>query len=61
MTAANTTAIRADANAIPKFATLTRVSVRFFAVLLALGLLVYLVFRVGPQEVWKQLHAVGWV
>ena len=60
MTAENTTAIRADANAIPKFATLTRVSVRFFAVLLALGLLVYLVFRVGPQEVWNQLHAVGW-
>jgi Lysylphosphatidylglycerol synthase TM region len=35
-------------------------SLRFFAALLGLGLLSYLVFRTGPGIVWKQLQAVGW-
>ena len=35
-------------------------ALRFFAALLGLGLLGYLVFRSGPGAVWKQLQAVGW-
>jgi hypothetical protein len=35
-------------------------AVRFFAVLLGVALLGYLVFRSGPGTVWKQLEAVGW-
>lgn len=35
-------------------------SLRFFAALLGLSLLGYLVFRSGPGAVWKQLQAVGW-
>ncbi|MFZ1130660.1 MAG: lysylphosphatidylglycerol synthase domain-containing protein [Terriglobales bacterium] len=35
-------------------------SLRFFAAVLGLGLLGYLVFRTGPVAVWKQLQAVGW-
>ena len=45
---------------MPKFQSLTRIAVRFFAALLGLGLLVYLVFRAGPGVVWKQVHTVGW-
>ena len=40
---------------VPKFQSLTRISVRFFAALLGLGLLAYLVFRAGPGVVWKQV------
>jgi hypothetical protein len=39
---------------------LIQLSIRFFAALLGLGLLGYLVFRTGPGAVWKQLQAVGW-
>ena len=44
----------------PRFRSLIQLSLRFFAVLLGLGLLGYLVFRTGPGVVWKQLQAVGW-
>ena len=60
MTIANTTAIRADSSAVPKFDFLTRLSLRFFAVLLGFSLIGYLVFRTGPGDVWKQLQTVGW-
>jgi uncharacterized membrane protein YuzA (DUF378 family) len=43
-----------------KFQSLTRISLRFFATVLGLGLLGYLVFRSGPGVVWKQVQAVGW-
>ena len=39
---------------------LTRVSLRFFAGLVGIGLLGYLVFRTGPGVVWKQVQTVGW-
>ncbi len=45
---------------MPKFQSLTRIAVRFFAALLGFGLLGYLVFRTGPGVVWKQVQAVGW-
>jgi hypothetical protein len=44
----------------PRLQPLLQRSLRFFAALLGLGLLSYLVFRTGPGIVWKQLHAVGW-
>jgi Lysylphosphatidylglycerol synthase TM region len=44
----------------PRLKSLIRRSLRFFAVLLGVGLLAYLVFRSGPGAVWKQLQAVGW-
>ena len=44
----------------PKLQPLIQFSLRFFAALLGLGLLGYLVFRSGPGAVWKQLQAVGW-
>ena len=44
----------------PRFQSLIQTSFRFFAALLGLGLLGYLVFRTGPGVVWKQLQAVGW-
>ena len=44
----------------PRLQSLIRLSIRFFAALLGLGLLGYLVFRSGPGAVWKQLQAVGW-
>src|ERR1700756_3386270 len=47
-------------SAAPRLQSLIQFSVRFFAVLLGIGLLSYLVFRTGPGIVWKQLHAVGW-
>ncbi len=45
---------------MPKFQSLTRISLRFFTALLGLGLLGYMVFRTGPGAVWQQVHAVGW-
>ena len=60
VTSANITAIRRDTSAVPKFQFLTRLSLRFLAVLLGLGLLGYLVFRTGPGGVWEQVQAVGW-
>jgi Lysylphosphatidylglycerol synthase TM region len=45
---------------VSKFRFLIRISLRFFAALVGLGLLGYLVFRTGPGIVWKQLRAVGW-
>ena len=44
----------------PRLQSLIQLSLRFFAALLGLGLLGYLVFRSGPGVVWKQLQAVGW-
>ena len=44
----------------PKFRSLIQLSFRFFAALLGLGLLGYLVFRTGPEVVWKQVQVVGW-
>jgi hypothetical protein len=46
--------------AAPRLQSLIQISLRFFAALLGLGLLGYLVFRTGPGVVWKQLEAVGW-
>ena len=43
-----------------KFRFLIRISLRFFAALVGLGLLGYLVFRTGPGVVWKQVQVVGW-
>ena len=40
--------------------SLIRLTLRFFAALLGLSLMGYLVFRSGPGAVWKQLQAVGW-
>jgi hypothetical protein len=44
----------------PRLHSLLQLSLRFFAALVGLGLLGYLVFRTGPGVVWKQLQAVGW-
>ena len=44
----------------PRLQSLIQLSLRFFAALLGLGLLSYLVFRTGPEIVWNQLQAVGW-
>jgi len=43
-----------------KFQSPIRPFLRFFAALLGLGLLGYLVFRAGPELVWKQVQVVGW-
>lgn len=43
-----------------KFRLLIRISLRFFAAMVGLALLGYLVFRTGPGVVLKQLQAVGW-
>ena len=45
---------------MPKFQSITRIFLRFFAALVGLGLLSYLVFRTGPGVVWKQVQVVGW-
>ncbi len=45
---------------MPKLHLLARISVRFLAALLGLGLLGFLVFRSGPGLVWKELQTVGW-
>ena len=45
---------------MPKLRPIFRICVRFFAALLGLGLLGYLVFRTGPAVVWKQVQTVGW-
>ena len=44
----------------PRPQSLIQGSLRFFAALVGFGLLGYLVFRSGPEAVWKQLQAVGW-
>ena len=44
----------------PRLQSLIQLSLRFFAALLGLGLLSYLVFRTGPGAVWKELQTVGW-
>ena len=44
----------------PRLQSLIQHSLRFFAALLGLGLLSYLVSRTGPGIVWRQLQAVGW-
>jgi len=44
----------------PNLHSLSRISLRFFAALLGLVLLGYLVFRAGPGVVWKQVQVVGW-
>jgi len=44
----------------PRLQSLIQLSLRFFAALLGLGLLGFLVFRTGPGVVWKQLQTVGW-
>jgi lysylphosphatidylglycerol synthase-like protein len=54
-----TTLARKDGTA-PRLQSLIQLSLRFFATLLGLGLLGYLVFRTGPGVVWNQLQAVGW-
>lgn len=46
--------------AAPGLQSLIQFSLRFFAAMLGLGLLSYLVLRSGPGIVWKQLQAVGW-
>lgn len=43
-----------------KFRSLIRISLRFFAALLGLALLAYLVFVTGPGIIWKQFQTVGW-
>src|ERR1035438_7115669 len=48
------------AGAAPRLQSLIQLSLRFFAALLGLGLLSYLVLRAGPGIVRKQLQAVGW-
>jgi len=45
---------------VPKFQSLTRITLRFFAALLGVGLLGYLVFRTGPGVIWTQVQAIGW-
>jgi hypothetical protein len=60
MTSANTTAICGATSASHKFQFLTRLSLRFFAVLFGLSLMGYLMFRTGPGGVWKQVQTVGW-
>jgi len=45
---------------VPNFQSLIRMSLRFLAAVLGLGLLGYLVFRAGPEAVWKEVQAVGW-
>src|SRR5271165_2388952 len=44
----------------PRPQSLIQASLRFFVVLLGLGVMAFLVFRSGPEVVWKQLQAVGW-
>jgi hypothetical protein len=50
----------AGASRTLRFQSLIRLCLRFFVALLGLGLLGYLVFRIGPALVWKQVRAVGW-
>jgi glycosyltransferase 2 family protein len=47
-------------DAAGRLRSLMRISFRWFAPLVGLALLGYLVFRTGPSVVWKQLEAVGW-
>ncbi len=43
-----------------KLQCVRRLFLRLFATLVGLALLGYLVFRAGPEVVWKQVQAVGW-
>jgi glycosyltransferase 2 family protein len=45
---------------VHKSEVLTRIALRFFAALIGLGLLGYLVLRTGPSIVWQQVQEVGW-
>jgi len=45
---------------VSKFRFLIRISLRFLAALVGLGLLGYLVFRTGPGIIWRQVQTVGW-
>jgi hypothetical protein len=45
---------------VSKFRFLIRISLRFFAALVGVGLLSYLVVRTGPGIVWRQVQTVGW-
>jgi Lysylphosphatidylglycerol synthase TM region len=45
---------------VSKFRFVIRISLRFFAALVGLGLLSYLVVRTGPGIVWRQVQTVGW-
>jgi hypothetical protein len=45
---------------VPKAKSLIRKSLRFFAAVLGLGLVGYLVLRTGPGLVWNQIQTVGW-
>jgi len=49
-----------EGGTVPRLQSFIQLSLRFFAALLGLGLLGYLVFRTGPGIVWKQLETVGW-
>ncbi len=49
-----------NGDAAPRLRSFIQFSLRLFAALLGLGLLGYLVFRTGPEVVWKQLQGVGW-
>jgi hypothetical protein len=43
-----------------KLQALIRMFLRSFAAFLGLGFMAYLVFRTGPETVWKQVQSVGW-
>jgi len=45
---------------VSKFQSPIRIALRFFAALLGLGLICYLVLRTGRGVIWKQVQAVGW-
>lgn len=45
---------------MPRFQSLTRLSLRLLAALVGLCLVGYLVLRAGPAIVWRQLQTVGW-
>jgi glycosyltransferase 2 family protein len=52
--------LRPNGGTAPRPPLLIRLSFRFLAAVLGLALLGYLVFRSGPEAVWRQLQAVGW-
>ncbi len=52
--------LRSQGATPPRLQSLIQFSLRFFAVVLGLGLLSFLVFRTGPGVVWEQLQNVGW-
>ena len=46
-------------SSMPRVNSVTRISFRFFAVVIGLTLLTLLVLRTGPQVIWTQVHKVG--